>query len=240
MNVANNLITRFKIIRQYKMNSYQIYQVAMDCNAPPGITHRLFKENYAWVDEELEKREENFSSRRLTPVPLSWLYKYGERQPFYQPLEEEEEGEEHEEYEDDRQYEDKEYEAEYEYEYENEDEEDYDKLEYDKYAYHINRIDQMWNSDVGREVCSPSMPSLININDNWDYPYPFTQSLLHIIQEPWEQEPWESSIQDDVWKNNEEPIQEAPLPCILEILHDEDIAVLDADDMAVLDVEEIE
>lgn len=222
------------------MDSYQIYQVAMDCNAPPGITHPLFKENYAWIDEELEKREEIFSSKRLTPVSLNWLYKYGERRPFYQPLEEEEEGEEYE-YEDDRQYEYEEYDDEYEAEYEAE-EEDYDKLEYDKYAYHINRIDQMWNNDI-REVCSPSMPTLINLNDlhhlNDDWEVPFARSLLHDLHMV------EEGIQEEqeAWKRNEyeeKQIQEAPLPYILEILHDEDIAVLDADDMAVLDVEEME
>lgn len=37
------------------MSSINVFQVAMDLNGPPGLTHPLLVENYAWVDERLRE-----------------------------------------------------------------------------------------------------------------------------------------------------------------------------------------
>lgn len=37
------------------MSSINVFQVAMDFNGPPGLTHPLLVENYAWVDERLRE-----------------------------------------------------------------------------------------------------------------------------------------------------------------------------------------
>jgi hypothetical protein len=37
------------------MSSLNVFQVAMDMNGPPGITHPLLVENFAWVDERLRE-----------------------------------------------------------------------------------------------------------------------------------------------------------------------------------------
>jgi len=37
------------------MSSINVFQVAMDLNGPPGLTHPLLVEKYAWVDERLRE-----------------------------------------------------------------------------------------------------------------------------------------------------------------------------------------
>ena len=37
------------------MSSLNIFQAALDLNGPPGITHPMLQENYAWVDERLRE-----------------------------------------------------------------------------------------------------------------------------------------------------------------------------------------
>lgn len=37
------------------MSSVNVFQVAMDLNGPPGLTHPLLVEKYAWVDERLRE-----------------------------------------------------------------------------------------------------------------------------------------------------------------------------------------
>ena len=70
-----------------KMNYSTFLHIAPDYNAPPGITHPLFKENYAWVDQELEKRSMIFPYKHLIPVPINWLFHYSKKMPVYQELE---------------------------------------------------------------------------------------------------------------------------------------------------------
>jgi hypothetical protein len=51
------------------MSSQIMYQLAMDLamdfTGPPGITHPLFKENYAWVDECLREKYYSYALTSL-------------------------------------------------------------------------------------------------------------------------------------------------------------------------------
>jgi Ran GTPase-activating protein (RanGAP) involved in mRNA processing and transport len=40
---------------------------------PPGLTHPLLIENFAWVDFELERRDTAFL-KPMCPLPLKWFY----------------------------------------------------------------------------------------------------------------------------------------------------------------------
>jgi hypothetical protein len=60
--------------------NFNIFQIAMNINGPPGIIHPLLQENYAWVDEGLrEKYYNNFDNfykwadkELLKPTPITW------------------------------------------------------------------------------------------------------------------------------------------------------------------------
>jgi hypothetical protein len=63
--------------------NFNIFQIAMNINNPPGIIHPLLQENYAWVDECLrEKYYNNFENYYewidenslyiLKPTPITW------------------------------------------------------------------------------------------------------------------------------------------------------------------------
>jgi hypothetical protein len=47
------------------MSSQIMYQLAMDFTGPPGITHPLFKEKYAWVDECLREKYYSYALTSL-------------------------------------------------------------------------------------------------------------------------------------------------------------------------------
>lgn len=142
------------------MSSYEIFQLAMDYRAPPGIIHPLLKERYNWVDEELEKREKLEKSyamyKYMCPVPLKWFYNRDNY--FYEALENNDIIEEY----------------------------DYTNLNSiqvtfsDLYPYDFEPYD----SDLSVESFS-SMPSLVNLNDlnEFELSYPYTQSLLRIMDE---------------------------------------------------------
>jgi len=53
--------------------NFNIFQIAMNINAPPGIIHPLLQENYAWVDECLrEKYYNNFDDKELLNEPYDY------------------------------------------------------------------------------------------------------------------------------------------------------------------------
>ena len=68
--------------------NFNMFQIAMNINGPPGIIHPLLQENYAWVDECLrEKYYNNFVEKELLynyelvvensisllkPTPITW------------------------------------------------------------------------------------------------------------------------------------------------------------------------
>jgi hypothetical protein len=67
------------------MSVSAIHDIVMGLNAPPGLIHPIFKENYAWVDERLRSIQYSYqydyddceNSIMLRPCPISWVdYRY--------------------------------------------------------------------------------------------------------------------------------------------------------------------
>jgi len=67
------------------MSVSTIHDIVMGLNAPPGLVHPIFKENYAWVDERLRSIEYSYqydyddceNGFIPRPCPISWVdYRY--------------------------------------------------------------------------------------------------------------------------------------------------------------------
>jgi hypothetical protein len=68
-----NLFNNFAAEDPTSTALHNIRYIMDSTTGPPGLTHPLLIENFAWVDLELERRDTPFL-KPMCPIPLKWFY----------------------------------------------------------------------------------------------------------------------------------------------------------------------